>query len=273
MAFNMINDFSKVSLGFAEFVSQLIHETFDAILDSQNYQIDKYLGLEKALNTSNTEFADKYLSVEEINEHVIYEVGFELKNNTILTSEQIVILSNILAKIESNEIVKSKLTKVQFELIYNYLLEILINDKKSKIQMFVERPELARLFVDSGEIKAKLNLSFLNEEIKPIANSVNDKITNAKLKKVTKPINDKISFEVKKLDFSKIQILGKSTNLVAREIIDIETGLKTILIDKESIKSKELNFNIPTTRIIASPINSTSPVTISSEVTIKFRSI
>lgn len=269
----MDNDFSKVSLGFAEFVSQLIHETFDAILDSQNYQIDKYLGLEKALNTANIEFAKKYLSPEEINEHILDEVGFELKANMILTDEQIVSLSYILSEIESKEVIKSKLNKIQYDEIYNHLLEVLINTKKSKLQMFVERPELARLFVDSGEIKAKLNLFCLNEEIQPISKPVSKATTNPKLKKETIPINEKISFEVKKLDFSKIQILGKTTTVMAKEVIDKETGLKTILIDKESIKNKEINFNIPTTRIVANPINSSSSSTISSEVTIKFRSI
>ena len=269
----MENNFSKVSLGFAEFVSQLIHETFDAILDSQNYQIDKYLELEKALNTSNTEFAKKYLSPAEINENIVDEVGFELKTNMTLTDEQIGTLSNILSKIKSKEIVKSKLTKIQYDLIQNYLLENLINQKKSKIQMFVERPELARLFVDSGEIKAKLNLFCLNEEIKPVANLVNKETSNTKIKKETTLISDRVSFEVKKLDFSKLEILGKISTLKAKEIIDKETGLKTILIDKESIKNKEVDFNIPTTRIVANPINSGSSSTISSEITIKFRSI
>lgn len=269
----MENDFSKVSLGFAEFVSQLIHETFDAILDSQNYQIDKYLGLEKALNTSNLDFSKRYLSPEEINEHIIDEVGFELKTYMILTDEQTETLSTILSKIESKEVIKSKLSKIQFDLIYNHLVGILINTKKSKLQMFVERPELARLFVDSGEIKAKLNLFCLNEEIKPIANPVNKATSNTKLKKETLPISEKVSFEVKKLDFSKIQILGKTSTVKAKEIIDKETGLKTIFIDKESIKNKQIDFNIPTTRIVANPINSSSSSTISSEVTIKFRSI
>lgn len=269
----MENDFSKVSLGFAEFVSQLIHETFDAILDSQNYQIDKYLGLEKALNTANIEFEKKYLSPEEIKEHILDEVGFELKANMILTDEQIGTLSYILSEIESKEVIKSKLNKIQYDEIYKHLVEVLINTKKSKLQMFVERPELARLFVDSGEIKAKLNLFCLNEEIQPISKPVSKATTNPKLKKETIPISEKISFEVKKLDFSKIQILGKTTTVMAKEVIDKETGLKTILIDKESIKNKEINFNIPTTRIVANPINSSSSSTISSEVTIKFRSI
>lgn len=269
----MDNVFSKVSLGFAEFVSQLIHETFDAILDSQNYQIDKYLGLEKALNTSNTEFEKKYLSPEEIKEHIQTEVGFDLKPNMALTDEQIGTLSFILSEIESKEVMKSRLNKIQYDEIYKHLVNVLINTKKSKLQMFVERPELARLFVDSGEIKAKLNLFCLNEEVKQTANPVIKTTSNTKIKKETTLISDSVSFEVKKLDFSKLEILGKIPTINAKEVIDKETGLKTILIDKESIKNKEVDFNIPTTRIVANPINSSSSSSISSEVIIKFRSI
>ncbi len=269
----MENNFSIVSLGFAEFVSQLIHETFDAILDSQNYQIDKYLELEKALNTSNSEFAKKYLTISEINEYITDKIGFELIVNMILGDKEIVTLSNILSSIESNEVVKSKLIQFQYDLIYYHLLEILINEKKSKIRMFVERPELARLFVDSGEIKAKLNLYCLNEEIQTSSKESSEPTTMSRLKEESSPINEKVSFEVKKLDFSKISLVGKRTDVKASEIMDKTTGLKTILIDKESVKGNEINFNIPSARIIANPIHSNSSSAISSEVIIKFRSI
>ena len=69
----MATDFSKISLGFAEFVSQLMYETFDAILDSQNYQLNKYLELESALNTPNSFFVDKYISEEEFTD---FQVSF-----------------------------------------------------------------------------------------------------------------------------------------------------------------------------------------------------
>ena len=268
----MESDFSKVSLGFAEFVSQLIHETFDAILDSQNYQIDKYLGLEKALNTSNSDYKEKYLGDDEINEFLLEELGFEIKPNLVLNENQAIILNNILSKIESNEMIKSKLTSTQFGLIYNSFLEILVNEKKAKIKMFVERPELARLVVDSGEIKAKLNLFFLNESSKqPSSNP-------KRLEKPKPSIQDKtssnsLSFDLKKLDFSKSQNFGKYTALKAKELVDKETGNKIVLIDKESLKDKEINFNIPTTRIVANPISSSNSSAISSEVIIKFRSI
>jgi hypothetical protein len=262
----MENDFSKVSLGFAEFVSQLIHETFDAILDSQNYQIEKYLGLEKALNTSILEFKQKYLSDQEVKDFILEELGFELKANIILKVEQLTALNNIFTEIGTSEAVKTRLSITQYNLIHSFLLEKLVNEKKSKIRMFVERPELARLFVDSGEIKAKLNLFVLNE---------NTTGTNPMVKKLSaaQTFNEKTSFEISKLDFSSLQNVDKYSNLVANEILDKETGEKIILIDKASLINKEINFNIPTSRIIAKPINTASSTTISSEVTIKFRSI
>lgn len=269
----MENDFSKVSLGFAEFVAQLVHETFDAILDAQSYQIDKYLGFEKALNTPNSEFAAKYLTTEEINEYMLAELGFELKDYTALTKDQIVILSEILKKTASGETEKSDLTKAQFDLVYNEILGKLINERKSKIQMFVERPELARLFVDSGEIKAKLNLSCLNEEVKSASTQTSTARKSTKTARASVPVAEKVSFEVKKLDFSRTQLSSKIAGIKATEITDKETGLKTILIDKESLKNKDVSLNIPTTRIIANPISSTNTTTISSEVIIKFRSI
>jgi hypothetical protein len=269
----MATDYSKVSLGFAEFVAQLIHETFDAILDSQNYQIDKYLGLEKALNTSIAEFKIKYLSDEELNTFIIDELGFEIKANLILKNEQVLVLNAILLQQESNEITKNKLSAIQYNLIYNFLLEKLVTEKKSKIRMFVERPELARLFVDSGEIKAKLNMFFLNENIAETKSPISKKLSADVSIKEQLATNEKLNFEVKKIDFSKTQSLGIYSDVKVQEILDKETGTKIILIDKESLKNKEIDFNIPTSRIIAQPINSSSTTSISSEVTIKFRSI
>lgn len=269
----METDYSRVSLGFAEFVSQLIHETFDAILDSQNYQIEKYLGLEKALNTSDVSFASKYLSASEINEFIISELGFELKPNMVLDAQQTAVIAGMLAPTGTKELIKSKLSKVQYDAVYNALVSKLVEDKKAKIRMFVERPELARLMVDSGEIRAKLDLFCLNETS---ASSVTGPAKMTKIAKPAKevaPVVGKTAFEVKALDFSSLQLSGISSAIKATEILDKESGLKTILIDKSSLLSKDVNLNIPTARIVANPINSSSSSSISSEVTIKFRSI
>jgi hypothetical protein len=92
----MATDFSKVSLGFAEFVSQLIHETFDAILDSQNYQIDRYMEIEDTLNTPNSVFRKKYISDEELNNFQNLILGFSPQKNITLTKEGIDLISSII---------------------------------------------------------------------------------------------------------------------------------------------------------------------------------
>lgn len=61
-----MEDFKEVSLGFAEFVSQLIQETFDAVLSSQNYQLEKYAELEAKMNLPNNVFAEYYITNEQI---------------------------------------------------------------------------------------------------------------------------------------------------------------------------------------------------------------
>ena len=46
--------------------------------------------------------------------------------------------------------------------------------KKIKTSLFLNHPELTRLIVDSGEIKAKLELFCLNEttELKPVSDKI-----------------------------------------------------------------------------------------------------
>ena len=73
-----MEDFKEVSLGFAEFVSQLIQETFEAILSSQNYQLEKYLEIESKLNLPNEKFIEEFITVEQIDNKEILFFGFEL---------------------------------------------------------------------------------------------------------------------------------------------------------------------------------------------------
>ena len=271
----MTTDYSKVSLGFAEFLSQLIHETFDAILDAQNYQADKYLGLEKALSIAADDFRNKYLSEDEVNEYFIGVLGFRPEINMLLSDSQISAINSLLVKNDVKEIVKNKLTAQQYQLVTGYLLESLVSERKMKIRMFVERPELARIFVDSGEIKAKLNLSFLNEDVKASAHTRQTdsrRVMDIESKSQASVVTEGKSFQIREIDFGKINLPGKFSNISIKEILDKETGVKTILINKDSLKEREADFNIPTTRIIANPVTGTSSA-ISSEVTIKFRTI
>jgi len=263
----MATDFSKVSLGFAEFVSQLIHETFDAILDSQNYQLDKYIELESALNTPNSLFMNKYISNEEYIEFQIALLGFTPTKNIQLTLTNIDILSSIIEKDDfEKSIKKNQLTDFGLKFLLEFCFVKLVENKKSKLRTLLNHPELARLIVDSGEIKAKLELFCLNEtvEIKQTPKSILAKEVSTK----HNPVISKSKFDIKEIK------LDKQYDIKVKEIIDNQTQLKTLLIDRSSISKSNNSINtIPTTRMVANPISSSTTTNIFSEVTIKFKSL
>jgi len=264
----MDNEFSKVSLGFAEFVSQLIHETFDAILESQNYQIDKYLELEEALNTTSTQvFRNKYVSDQELEDFTINTYGFVPKTKMAYNGNELILLKSIVPETEQKQsFLKNQLTEYGLAWLVQYTVEKLMEFKKAKLRIFVERPELARLMVDSGEIKAKLELFCLNEtKVDTLSNPVKAKIAEpTKTGAATQSIA-KTSFSIKDI---------KMTNgLNVKELVDPVTNLKTILIDKSTLRNTTSMATIPSARLIANPVNTTQTSNLYSEVTIKFRSI
>lgn len=277
----METEFSKVSLGFAEFVAQLIQETFDAVLESQNYQYGKYLELEEALNTtSDTVFIQKYITQSEIDEQLLGEYGFLPDSKTVLSTDSIKLLKELFRERQDFEkiLVKNILTEHGVSKLKEPILQKLLTFKRTQLKMLVSRPELARLHVDSGEIKAKLELFCLNETETPaavtqppISTKTAAKLPNAKdaiLDAKVQPTISKTDFVIKNLS------LSKALPIKATEIIDKETSLKTILIDKSSLTNKLSSLNIPTSRLVANPVNaSKSTSNLYSEVTIKFKSV
>lgn len=261
----MSNDFSKVSLGFAEFVSQLIHETFDAILDAQSYQLEKYSELENALTLSNKLFRKKYISDAEFLGFQEENLGFSPQKNSALSENNIDVLRTFFNPddfVQSVE--KKRLTDFGFKRIDEYCTDKLIESKKTRLSALFNHPELARLIVDSGEIKAKLELFCLNESATPVSKQALKSQARTKVS----PAIQKTNFDVRELTFDK------SHNIKVRELFNHESSLKTLLIDKNSLSKYDSSANrIPTTRLVANPIASSSTTNIFSEVTIKFKLI
>lgn len=263
----MTTDFSKVSLGFAEFVSQLIHETFDAILDSQNYQLDKYLELDSALNMPTNLYRKKFISNEEFVDFQNSFLGFIPTKYFLLSASNFNLVSSLM---ESNDlekaIKKNLLTEFGANILNDLCLLKLVDAKKSKLRTILNHPELTRLIVDSGEIKAKLELFCLNEttELKPVSDKIPAKSRVIK----DEPVISKTNFDIKEIK------LDKKCDIRVKEIFDKQTQLKTLIIDRSTISKANNTINtIPTTRIIANPISSSKTTNIFSEVTIKFKSI
>jgi hypothetical protein len=264
----MQNNLNKVSLGFAEFVSQLIQETFDAIIGSQFYQIDKYAELLGVLNTPNNLFRKKYISEEEFINFQETLIGFIVKPSMIIDlkieSLKIFFQEEVLTKMMLN----NKLTEYGFHAIQELCENKLIEDKKNSIRKFINEQNSVRLTIDSGEIKTKLDLFCLNqtstnEDIKPKKTDTKDVDIKSELQEVNMK---KEAFLVKD---NQIKIGSKSINL--QEIIDSETKQKTILIKKQDlISSSDKISSIPTARLVANPLSSSSTTNVFSEVTIKF---
>ncbi len=276
----MDTNFSKVSLGFAEFVSQLVHETFDAIVDSQNYQLEKYLELEEALATSSEDlFRSKYVSEEEIQVFILKNIGFSLSDHNELIENQMVLLREVAksAEIDDSGLFQNKkLTPLGVDTFERYFIGKLIASKRTRIQMLVSKPELTRLFVNEGEINAKLDLFFLNREDNNYNNGdQNNSGNNPKDIPKSNPIGtDHPVFPKKELNISKEVTIAKDSPILYKslEIVDKETGLKTVILNKEQIKNSSESTEVDTVRLIANPVSNTTSGKIFSEITLKLKS-
>jgi hypothetical protein len=147
-----------------------------------------------------------------------------------------------------------------------YCLNKQIESKKSKLRTLLNHPELARISIESGEIKAKLELFCLKEDkTAPVLTEVKA----IKKTELIEPIEQNVlrsNFDVKDIQ------IGKSVDLRVRELFDKQTQLKTLLIDKNSMSNISSN-SIPAVRLVANPISTSTTTNLFSEISIKFRGI
>jgi len=123
-----MSQFDEVDLGFAEFVSNLIEETFDATLSAQQHQHEKYAEMISSLALDDLDFYEECIANSDAEEGL-------------------------------SELEKIELAKL----------------RKTLLNALIEKGEMPRLIVDSGEIRAKLELSNLyeitEEQERPVATS------------------------------------------------------------------------------------------------------
>lgn len=259
-----MEDFSKVSLGFAEFVSQLLHETFDGVLSAQSYQLEKYIELEKALSLSNQQFKELYIGDEEIKNKEIELLGVSVDEIVNVSNELKVLIKNSFEDFdESGFIVKNKLTASGKSFLKQKTLDKLIAEKKDKLNLLVNKSEMLKVVVDSGEIRAKLELSNLYKS--DTANTKQLKSTRKEI--VSKSTDTKTTLP---LTAKEIDIKG----LKVTEITDPQSLQKTLLIDKSLInkisKQSELSDKV---RLVAVPAQVSSSSNLYSEIVIKFKTV
>jgi len=253
--------YSDVGLGFAEFVAQLLRETFEATLSAQNHQIEKYREMTGALNLPAGRFAENYIDENEILEREADIFGQTLSNGMQVSTE----LQNIIEETFTNSanlIEKKRLTSLGLQQAKDYALARLVEDKKALLHELLNKTELTRIMVDSGEIRAKLELSNIAEDTQAVSvNSVTTRNSGGrKALKIT--------------GAGKAGISASLKGVQMKEILDPASKARTLIIDRSSLGEKlDINSLLPSVRLVAKPVNQSSNGTLFSEVVIKFRSV
>lgn len=260
-----MSDFKEVSLGFAEFVSQLIQETFDAILSSQNYQLEKYAELESKLNLPHDIYINTFVGMEQVQAKMLEFFGFKIEKKMIVDDE---LNKFILENIESTEnlVFNKKLTNAGFNSIMFYIENLIVESEKSIINTLINKSNVSSLVVDSGEVSAKLELSNLYSQ----ENSSDEKknLSKANLKLLKRTIDKDTVLKKEYL----LPTGNRKINVVNYE--DAKTGKTTILIDKKEVSNiNSSNFQIPDVRLSVKPTKLTGSSNLYSEIKINFKTI
>lgn len=257
-----MSNFKEVSLGFSEFVSQLIHETFDAVVSSQNYQLEKYADLQSKLDLSNEMYKEMFISNEEIDSKRLEYFGFDIESQMIVSTQ----FKNFIAAnlVSDSKLVKgNKLTNAGLNEINLFISDLIIEEQKAILSTMLNGSNVTKLIVDSGEIIAKLELTNIYQE---------DKLSDAKNKIVKRGIKSNVRG---KLSSAKNILLPSFGNKIkVNEIVDKETGLSTIIIDKEHLKNIEFSSSkIPEIRMTVKPTKLNSSSNLFAQIKINFKTI
>jgi len=266
-----MEDFGEVSLGFAEFVSQLLQETFDATLSAQSYQLEKISELESSLNLPNERFREMYLSEDMLLEKELDIFGAKLINQMELSSDVMDIIEGLFDD-TSSIVIAGKLTNEGLNKLQAYVLESLVAERKNALRGLINKTEMTRLMVDSGEIRAKLELTNLSQNLAAQGGNTDSKSLRKSKESVTDktPAKEPNKASIDELSSAYVSLKG----IKMREIIDPETNRKTLIVDKESISNKlNIDFSMPSVRIVAKPASVSSSSNLFSEVIIKFKTI
>ncbi|WP_405221841.1 hypothetical protein [Dokdonia sp. Asnod1-B02] len=266
-----MENFSEVGLGFSEFVGQLLQETFDATLSAQNHQLEKYRELQEALNLSYDAFKKDYLNEEMIADKELAQFGALIENLGVITDDQLSYLETQFDSLKGI-VYRGKLTKDGVQKVKNLTIENLVDEYKGSIELLLNRAESTQLVVDSGEIKAKLELSNYYQESQ-VSKPILAKKMKSKVEAKDIVIGKGDIKSIVNLEATPISIKGISI----KEVFDSERNTKVIMVDKAAMIEKgSIGASIPSVRIIARPASTksaSSNATLYSEVTIRFKTV
>lgn len=254
-----MEDFGKVGLGFAEFVSQLLHETFDATLSAQNYQAEKLLELEKALGYSPARFQEVFVSDEALDEKETELFGSSLVANMTVGPALLQTISGLFEDF-SSIVVNKKLTVFGYETLRQMVLEAVVSEKKDRLRLLLNKSEMAQIVVESGEIKAKLDLSVVSKTLAPAALAPAERLAQTGAAE---------GVQETRLASTIFQVGDKRV----REIKDTDTNRRVLLVEKSALANESVKTTaaLPDTRIVAMPLTTATTGQLYSEITIRFK--
>jgi|CXWL01.1.fsa_nt_gi hypothetical protein len=274
----METDLSQVSLGFAEFVGQVLRETFEAVTGAQAHQTERVTALLEALELSPPEFQAKFLEPQDLQAAEISLFGEALTERMRLTGRIEEQIRRIVPEAElADASARGTLSASGFQLLRRLALENAVAESKARMRAEVNQLGSTRLVVDSGEVKVKLELSNLyqSEATQPPADSgtptsgTRERPNPAKPPDIPSPPDPVREAREARLAFRDIQKEG----LIVREVTDSVSSQKTVLLDRAGLQALAAGRSVPDLRLVATPARQNSSSNVLSEVTIRFKTV
>ena len=261
-----MSDFQYVSLGFAEFVGQLLTETFEATINAQQYQLRRYAELQAAIDLPDEQFLLQFIDPQLVLTRETLIAGSPIARQMIVPPERQAFILELTEEFEEESVIfKNRLTNYGFEALRAVIDEQLVAEQKASLQALLNRMEQARLVVDSGEINAKLELSSLYQTTTDATETAagNDGKTAVS--------------GVKRLAASdavlNTTLVNSTLSSGVKELVDAETLEKTLFLDGATLdKTLAATADSPV-RISAKPLPSSTSSSVYSQVTIRFKTV
>lgn len=267
-----MENFTLVSLGFAEYVSQLLHETFEATLGARDYQFERYLEIEEALAMPIHQFRERYISDEDLESFETELFGGPVSKNLDATEALEELVMQLAPELSGSQIIyRKKLTYRAMEILSKHALEKLHARKRINLSAILNKFQESAMIVDSGEIKTKLQLRSLartNSQLQQQPITQLPKSEQVRESETVEDTSDEDSPTIEPIPSRVVEYGGVQVS----ELIDPKTKGKILLVDHRSL-SNQLNVRrtLPNVRIIATPLSGSTSAMLDSEITIRFR--
>jgi len=264
-----MENFERVSLGFAEFVSQLLHETFEATLAAQNYQLEKFNELFASLNLSDERFKEAFLSDELLLEKEMELFGTELSLLMWLEELEIKAIDVAIGTLEGI-VYQNRLLDEGFRQLKQFVVETAVAERKQLLQALLNKGA-TRISVSSGEIKAKIELSSIREMNRANQIDAVERTPEGVASAGASSVELDGKSKEKMHPTCELTVQKEVKEMKIKEMEDVATKEKVIFIDRSAfVEEKPSRVAMPNVRLMARPISSTQTSAFGAEITIHF---